>query len=94
MFVPPKELLSDQGREFLNQTVTELSKICGIERKVTAPYSPRTNGLPERFNQTLIASLKTHAEHEPANWDKWLPYVLLMTYRSQIHKIKNLVRSK
>jgi RNase H-like domain found in reverse transcriptase/Reverse transcriptase (RNA-dependent DNA polymerase)/Ty3 transposon capsid-like protein/Integrase zinc binding domain/Chromo (CHRromatin Organisation MOdifier) domain/gag-polyprotein putative aspartyl protease len=82
LFGPPKEILSDQGREFVNSIVDELSKINGIERRVTSSYNPRTNGLTERFNQTLITSLRKHAEKEPEKWNHWIPYVLL-AYRSR-----------
>ena len=51
-FGPPKILLSDQGKEFLNTIVDHLSKISGIERRVTSPYHPQTNGMTERFNHT------------------------------------------
>lgn len=84
LFGPPKVLLSDQGREFLNEIVDHLSKASGIERKVTSAYHPRTNGLTERFNQTLIQSLAKHAEADPLHWDDWLPYILL-AYRTRIH---------
>ena len=53
LFGPPKELLSDQGKEFLNSIVAHIS----LERKVTAAYNPRTNRLTERFNGTLVNSL-------------------------------------
>ena len=85
-FGPPKELLSDQGREFLNSVVAELSLICGIERKVTAAYNPRTNGLTEHFGGTLIAALRKHVENEPTNWPAWLPFILL-SYRTRVHSV-------
>ena len=83
-FGPPKELLSDQGKEFLNTVVDKLSTICGIERKVTAPYHPRTNGLTERFNHTLVDALRKHVDTDPINWHKWIPYIL-MAYRTRKH---------
>jgi len=86
LFGPPKELLSDQGKEFLNQIIENLSKIAGIERRVTSPYNPRTNGLTEKFNHTLVNALRKHAEEDPLNWPSWLPYVLL-AYRCRIHTI-------
>jgi hypothetical protein len=82
-FGPPKTLLSDQGKEFLNQVVDKLSSITGIERKVTSAYHPRTNGLTERFNRTLIESLCRHTDTDPLHWHEWLPYVLL-AYRTRI----------
>ncbi len=52
----------------------------------TAAYNPRTNGLTERFNQTLCESLRKHAEANPLDWVKWFPYVL-MCYRRRVHSI-------
>ena len=89
IFGAPKEILSDQGREFLNKVVDEMSKICGVERKVTSPYHPRTNGLTERFNQTLVIMLKKLTEDDPKRWDEWLPYALL-SYRTRINSTTKL----
>jgi hypothetical protein len=55
----PAELLqSDQGTEFLNEVIRCLLKLAGTEHRVTSPYNPRTNGLTERFNQTLCDALR------------------------------------
>ncbi|CAF1154641.1 unnamed protein product, partial [Brachionus calyciflorus] len=53
---------SDQGKEFLNQIMKELKNNLGFEHIVTSAYNPRTNGKTERFNQTLIESLRKHSE--------------------------------
>ena len=84
LFGPPQEMLSDQGSEFLNEVVESLCTGFGINRRVTSAYNPRTNGLTERFNATLVKSLRKQAEEEPLKWDKWLPLVLL-AYRSRVH---------
>ena len=86
MFGHPKEMLSDQGKEFLNATVRELTQIAGIEHRVTSPYHPKTNGLTEKFNGTLVSSLRKHVENDPVTWPHWIPYVLL-AYRSRINSI-------
>lgn len=83
-FGPPGELLSDQGREFLNETVEKLITGLGVEHRVTSSYSPRTNGLTENFNGTLVNCIKKHAESDPTAWSEWIPFVLL-AYRSKIH---------
>ena len=58
-----------------------MSKICGVERKVTSPYHPQTNGLTERFNQTLVIMLRKLAEEDPKRWDEWIPFALI-AYRT------------
>jgi hypothetical protein len=70
IYGPPKTLISDQGTEFLNSTIRQLTMTCGIDHKITSPYHPNTNGLVERFNQTLIRALKKHCEDDIEEWDR------------------------
>lgn len=81
---PPKEILTDQGKEFTNKLIQELCKLNGIEHKLTSVYHPRTNGLTERFNQTLIQILSKNTEENPSTWDDWIPFALWV-YRRRIH---------
>ena len=50
-------LISDQGREFVNEVQEELFRLTGTEHCVTSAYHPQSNGLTERFNQTLQTAL-------------------------------------
>lgn len=84
LFGAPKGIQSDQGKEFLNKIIKELSRITGVEHRITSAYHPRTNGLVENFNKTLVCCIRKHAEENPTNWDEWLPYIL-MAYRSRVH---------
>ena len=88
LFGPPKVILSDQGTEFNNSIVKQICDTVGMEHRVTSAYNPRTNGHTERFNGTLINSLKKHTETNPLDWPKWIPFVL-MAYRSRIHSNTN-----
>ncbi|CAF0945051.1 unnamed protein product [Brachionus calyciflorus] len=84
IFGPFSEILSDQGKEFLNKIKEELKTILGFVHIITSAYNPRTNGKTERFNQTLIESLRKYSESDLKNWPKYLPFVLL-AYRTRIH---------
>ncbi len=76
----PKEVLSDQGTNFMSRTLHQVYQLLGIKRVRTTPYHPQTDGLVERFNQTLKNMLKKFVSNSGKDWDKWLPY-LLFAYR-------------
>ena len=46
---PPKKLLSDQGREFVNDVNQALAAEFKVKRMVTSAYRPQTNGIPFPF---------------------------------------------
>ena len=53
----PTVVISDQGHEFVNQVETELLGLTGTQYRIATAYHPQTNGLTERFNQTLQSAL-------------------------------------
>ncbi|KHJ39813.1 integrase core domain protein [Trichuris suis] len=57
-FGPPDTIHSDQGRTFEASLIGNLFELFGIEKTRTTPYHPQSNGLVERFNQTLPDVLK------------------------------------
>ena len=71
----PKEVWSDRGKAFINETVERLAKECGFHQKFTAGYHPETNGLVERMNRTLQEML-AKADPDQQNWDKHLSKVI------------------
>ena len=74
-FSPPSFILSDQGKEFVNQVIDQLLNVIGTERRVTSAYMPRTDGQAEKANDTVVKVLKKHSETDTQNWDKWIPFV-------------------
>ena len=48
----PLFLHSDQGKEFDNTMIHNLSELLGTVKTKTTPYHPRSDGLVERFNRT------------------------------------------
>ena len=71
-----REILTDQGSNFTSQLLAELYRLLGVKALRTSPYHPQTDGLVERFNQTLKAMLRKTVTEEGKDWDKLLPYVL------------------
>ena len=75
----PREILTDQGTNFMSKLLAELYNLLHIHPIRTSPYHPQTDGLVERFNGTLKSMLRKTAL-EGKDWDKLLPY-LLFAYR-------------
>lgn len=76
----PQEILTDQGSNFMSNLLKQVYKLLGIRSLRTTPYHPQTDGLTERFNQTLKQMLRKVVDKNGADWDQWLPY-LLFAYR-------------
>ena len=54
----PQQLVSDNGPQFVSDQFAQFLKQNGIKHFRSSPYHPSTNGLSERFIQTLKKSLK------------------------------------
>ncbi|KAL5494045.1 hypothetical protein EMCRGX_G015315 [Ephydatia muelleri] len=72
----PEETLTDQGTNFTSQLLHELHRMLHVRHIRMSPYHPQTDGLVERFNQTLKTMLRKTAVDEGKDWDRLLPYVL------------------
>ena len=45
----PEILLSDNGKEFTNDTLAYVCQEFGVEQHFTSPYTPRSNGKTENL---------------------------------------------
>nr|XP_054591237.1 uncharacterized protein LOC129155100 isoform X2 [Nothobranchius furzeri] len=76
----PREIVTDQGTNFMSTLLQQVYQLLGIKGIRTTPYHPQTDGLTERFNQTLKQMLRKFVDETGSDWDQWLPY-LLFAYR-------------
>lgn len=83
-----KIVISDQGREFVNSINKNLFNRFETEHRISTAYHPQTNGLVERFNQTLQRSLVKMANKEQNDWDEYIDGVLF-AYRTATQKSTN-----
>lgn len=72
----PDEILTDQGTYFTARLMQLFHKHLGISAIKTMPYHPQTDGLVERFNQTLKRMLLKFVNDTGKDWDRWLPFLL------------------
>ena len=76
----PEILLSDNGKEFCNDTLAYVCEEYGIKQHFTSPYTPRSNGKTENFNKFLKGSIRKLCQEDNAAWDQVLDQILC-TYR-------------
>ena len=83
----PGELHSDQGSNFESKVMSEVCRLLGIHKTRTAPYNPKSDGLVERFNRTLLDVLAKllNPQGSQRDWDQVLPFAV-MAYRSAVQE--------
>ena len=65
----PEEILTDRGSQFMSDVMEEINRLMSIKHLSTSPYHPTCNGLVERFNGTLVHTLKKLCESHVKDWD-------------------------
>jgi len=53
-----KQVQSDNGKEYRNQTLDSYFAKKGIQRRLSTPHTPQQNGVAERRNRTLVDSAR------------------------------------
>lgn len=76
----PTEVLTDRGTQFTSDIMQQVNRLLSIRHLCTTPYHAQTNGLVERYNGTLKASLRKLCQEQPRVWDRYIP-ALLFAYR-------------
>ena len=84
-FGVPRELHSDQGRNFESLVMSEVCKLLQIEKTRTTPLHPQSDGQVERFNKTLVEMLRGKIREDQTDWDLQLPSCM-MAYRCAVHE--------
>jgi hypothetical protein len=80
----PECLLSDQGKEFLNDVLWCMNDDLAIHKLNMLTYHPQMDRLVEQFNATLQGMLSMYIADNQCNWDTYLPYVLV-AYQLTMH---------
>ena len=75
-FGVPLELHSDQGTNFESAVFAEMCRVLGITKTRTTAYNPKSDGMVERFNKTLInmVAVMIEPKRKQRDWDECLPY--------------------
>jgi hypothetical protein len=71
----PNRIITDLGTNFQSQFVQRIFKELGAVNLRTSPYHPQTDGLVERYNRTLKATL-TKLCSAQTDWEDQLPWAV------------------
>ena len=75
-----KEILSDQGSQFLSAVMKEMCRLLSVKQLVTTPYHPVCSGFIEKCNGTLKNMLRHMCAEKRKDWDRYIG-PLLFAYR-------------
>ena len=68
----------------------ELCRLTGVQCNLTSAYHPQSNGLDERFNQTLQRQLLKFIDTEQTDWDLYLKRNIMMQNTAKIRSSTKL----
>jgi len=69
----PKDIITDRGSRFTSDLWKETTKQLGIERRLSTPFHPQTDGQTERTKSTLEQYLRAYVNYQQDNWKELLP---------------------
>jgi hypothetical protein len=81
----PLEIVSDGGKEFVNNMSKELYQLLDIKHSKTTSYHPACNAQVERFNQTVAKYLASFTDTDTLDWEYYLP-PLAFSYNTSLHR--------
>lgn len=80
----PRHVLTDNGPQFTAKFFHAVCRELGIEKVFTTAYHPQTNGQVERFNRTILNSLRGYIAANQENWDEFTS-ALTFAYNARVH---------
>ena len=81
---PPVVLFTDNGTEFINDTLQQVIELLNIKHTKCVPANPQSNGLVENHNKTLLNQLQSFVEARLTDWDKYLG-VCRYSYNTEVN---------
>ena len=76
IFGIPKIVQSNQGSNFTSHLFQQVMDRLGVVQHLSSAYHPQSQGVLERFHQTLKSMLTKFCLAHEKDWDDGLPYVL------------------
>ena len=70
----PRAIVSDRGTQFISQFWQSLFNQNGTKLLLSTAFHPKTNGLTERVNRTLMEVLRILSLDKAYDWDEWIVF--------------------
>jgi transposase InsO family protein len=83
-FGVPRELHSDQGRNFESHLIQEVLQRLGVSKSPTTPLHSQSDGIVERYIKTVEELLRKVVSSQQRDWHARLLFCLL-AYRAATH---------
>jgi hypothetical protein len=80
----PRQLLTDQGTNFLSELFKSTCRMLKIKKIQTTAWRPESNGGLERSHRVLGEYLRHYVNEDQSNWDEWIPYAMYV-YNTTSH---------
>ncbi|KAL4123448.1 hypothetical protein QTP88_015626 [Uroleucon formosanum] len=81
----PMSILTDNGPEFVGEIFTYICKLLKIEKKMSSPYHPQTNGGLEKTHRVIKEMLRHNVDKNAHNWCENIPFVVF-SFNSAVHE--------
>lgn len=81
----PMSILTDNGPEFVGEIFTHICKLLKIEKKMSSPYHPQTNGGLEKTHRVIKEMLRHNVDKNAHNWCENIPFVVF-SFNSAVHE--------
>ena len=82
-----KILQSDNGPEFVNSVMEQLTQLYGIDHRLITAYHPRANGKVERRNKEVSRGLKKYMVGATGRWEDWLPLLQIGLNQKYLQRV-------
>jgi hypothetical protein len=79
-----EQILTDQGRNFQSELLSEIWECLDVHKTRTTPYFPSANGQAERMMRSMQNMLANYVNEQKNNWDDYLP-LLQLAYNTAVH---------
>jgi transposase InsO family protein len=85
----PRHVLTGNGPQFTAKFFLAVCRELGVAKVFTTAYHPQTNGQVERFNRTILNSLRGYIAANQANWDEFTSSITF-AYNARVHATTGL----